>query len=114
MAIAYFGIEELERHPSQEFGELGVYFVSRTGGTRRGGATHARKTTARGGKRASKATRHASHLRRSVAGGESAASPGGNVAPKVASAHAPEPRRGPGAVGQEGGHAQAAAGKGRR
>ena len=101
------------RHPAAAGDGLGVHYASRTGGTRRGGLDTAPKSTPRdGGTTKSAQTKAAAHVGRSRSGGESGNSPGKRGATTKGQPERMKFRRGPGAVGKEGGRAQAAAGKG--
>ena len=56
--------------------QLGEFFASRTGGTKRGGATTAPKTTARAGATKSAKSRARLHSKMSASAGEANQSPG--------------------------------------
>ena len=76
---------------------------------KRPGTTSGRKTTAKTGTGKSAAAKAVSHAVRSGAGGRSMAAQGGSGT-LGRTARSDRPRRGPGAVGREGGRAQAKAG----
>lgn len=76
---------------------------------KRPGTTSGRKTTARTGTGKSPAAKAVSHARRSAGGGTAMAAQGASRTLGRTS-RSDRPRRGPGAVGREGGRAQAKAG----
>ncbi len=82
---------------------------SNKSGKKRPGTTSGRKTTARAGTGKSAAAKARAHATRSGAGGRSMAAQGASRTLGRTS-RSDRPRRGPGAVGREGGHAQANAG----
>ena len=96
------------RHPVMD-DVTGVFYVARKGGPKGGNRA---KTTARGGGAKSTSSRRRSHAVRSAGAGRSGNAP--KSTPTAGNRPAkPRPRRGPGGVGREEGHAQANAGKGR-
>jgi hypothetical protein len=84
--------------------------MSKLSKSQRRGATSGRKTTARGGKGKSAAAKARSHAVRSSVGGRALADTGGGGRKMGRTARSDRPRRGPGAVGKEGGRAQSSAG----